>query len=125
MTCLWFVSLCRRHDGTAFVENLNLPLTVNQAKLNVQQILSNSQESQPSTTPLPQVPAKPEVHKSRSVPLLFSFNGKTDGDAKKCWPIDIAVLEDGTPIITDFHNMKIKAFDPSGCVVHHGIALLS
>ena len=98
-------------------ENLNLPLTVNQAKLNVQQILSNSQESQPSTTPLPQVPAKPEVHKSRSVPLLFSFNGKTDGDAKKCWPIDIAVLEDGTPIITDFHNKKIKAFDPSGCVV--------
>jgi hypothetical protein len=27
------------------------------------------------------------------------------------------VLEDGTPIITDFHNKKIKAFDPSGCVI--------
>ena len=58
-----------------------------------------------------------EIQKSKSLPLLFSFNGKTDGDAKKCWPIDVAVLEDGTPIVTDFHNKKLKAFDPSGCVV--------
>lgn len=48
---------------------------------------------------------------------MFSFNGRTDGDAKKCWPLDVAVLEDGTPVITDFHNKKIKAFDRSESVV--------
>lgn len=48
---------------------------------------------------------------------MFSFNGRTDGDAKKCWPLDVAVLEDGTPVITDFHNKKIKAFDATGTVM--------
>lgn len=48
---------------------------------------------------------------------MFSFNGRTDGDAKKCWPLDVAVLEDGTPVITDFHNKKIKAFDATGRVM--------
>lgn len=55
--------------------------------------------------------------KSRTVPMLFSFNGKTDGDAKKCWPLDVTMLEDGTPVITDFHNKKIKAFDATGNVM--------
>jgi hypothetical protein len=51
------------------------------------------------------------------LPLMFSFNGRTDGDAKKCWPLDVAVLEDGTPVITDFHNKKVKAFDATGRVM--------
>lgn len=49
--------------------------------------------------------------------LMFSFNGRTDGDSKKCWPLDVAVLEDGTPVVTDFHNKKIKAFDATGTVM--------
>ncbi|XP_061189281.1 E3 ubiquitin-protein ligase TRIM33-like [Saccostrea echinata] len=55
--------------------------------------------------------------KSKGLPLMFTFNGRTDGDAKKCWPLDVAVLEDGTPVITDFHNKKIKAFDATGTVM--------
>lgn len=116
-SALMFENHSEEHIHQAKSDALNQPLTVNQAKLNVQHILSTNHETQPSTVPHPPVPAKPEIQKAKSVPLLFSFNGKTDGDAKKCWPIDIAVLEDGTPVITDFHNKKIKAFDPSGCVV--------
>ncbi|XP_033759177.1 tripartite motif-containing protein 2-like [Pecten maximus] len=59
----------------------------------------------------------PPQTKSRTVPMLFSFNGKTDGDAKKCWPLDVTMLEDGTPVITDFHNKKVKAFDATGNVM--------
>ncbi|KAJ8316508.1 hypothetical protein KUTeg_006522 [Tegillarca granosa] len=55
--------------------------------------------------------------KSKSTPLLFTINGRTDGDAKKCWPLDVAVLEDGTPVITDFHNKKVKAFSAAGSVM--------
>lgn len=76
-------------------------------------LLTKSLKEEQSVLPI----TSTDIKKSKSLPLLFSFNGKTDGDAKKCWPIDVAVLEDGTPIITDFHNKKLKAFDPSGCVV--------
>lgn len=66
---------------------------------------------------VPKQHAPPPPVKSKAVPLLFAFDGKTDGDAKKCWPLDVAVLEDGTPVITDFHNKKVKAFDASGSVM--------
>lgn len=70
----------------------------------------NKRKSNENVTP--QAPVK-----SKGLPQMFSFNGRTDGDAKKCWPLDVAVLEDGTPVITDFHNKKIKAFDATGTVM--------
>lgn len=117
-----------RDEGMSFkkIESLNSSIPSDSLNGQLQQTPVNSNgnhispsntEPQSNTPPRPLVPAKPDMQKSKSIPLLFSFNGKTDGDSKKCWPIDIAVLEDGTPIITDFHNKKIKAFDPSGCVV--------
>ena len=78
----------------------------------------------------PQTPrAAPNMEKTNAQ-LLCSFNGRTDNDGKKCWPLDVTVLCDGTPVITDFHNKKIKAFDASGMVMSdvllpswpHGIA---
>lgn len=78
----------------------------------------------------PQTPrAAPNMEKTNAQ-LLCSFNGRTENDGKKCWPLDVTVLCDGTPVITDFHNKKIKAFDASGMVMSdvllpswpHGIA---
>lgn len=60
---------------------------------------------------------KPPSSSNHSLTQLCAFNGRTVGDTKKCWPLDVAVLSDGTPVITDFHNKKIKAFDASGNVM--------
>lgn len=78
----------------------------------------------------PQTPRAAPVMEKTSAQLLCSFNGRTENDGKKCWPLDVTVLCDGTPVITDFHNKKIKAFDASGLVMSdvllpswpHGIA---
>ncbi|KAL4228603.1 hypothetical protein ACF0H5_011653 [Mactra antiquata] len=78
----------------------------------------------------PQQPRPAPIMDKTNAQLLCSFNGRTDSDNKKCWPLDVTVLCDGTPVITDFHNKKIKAFDASGMVMcdvllpswPHGIA---
>lgn len=78
----------------------------------------------------PQQPRPAPIMDKTNAQLLCAFNGRTESDNKKCWPLDVTVLCDGTPVITDFHNKKIKAFDASGLVMcdvllpswPHGIA---
>ncbi|KAL3887290.1 hypothetical protein ACJMK2_027233 [Sinanodonta woodiana] len=95
----------------------------------------NDNSTSPPTEELPNSPSESLsspllLHPPSGAKLLISFNGKIEGDKKKCWPLDVAVLDDGTPVITDFHNKKVKAFDVTGnCVAHitlpswpHGIA---
>ncbi|KAK3611357.1 hypothetical protein CHS0354_025885 [Potamilus streckersoni] len=90
--------------------------------------LQPTEERPNSSSESPSFP--PFLHPPSGAKLLISFNGKIEGDKKKCWPLDVAVLDDGTPVITDFHNKKVKAFDVTGnCVAHitlpswpHGIA---
>ncbi|KAH3893687.1 E3 ubiquitin-protein ligase TRIM33-like [Dreissena polymorpha] len=65
----------------------------------------------------PQQPRPTPLMEKTNAQLLCSFNGRTENDGKKCWPLDVTVLCDGTPVITDFHNKKIKAFDASGLVM--------
>ena len=69
----------------------------------------------PETKPLS--PRAAVTQEKTNAQLLCSFNGRTETDNKKCWPLDVAVLDDGTPVITDFHNKKIKAFDATGTVM--------
>ncbi|XP_060568995.1 E3 ubiquitin-protein ligase TRIM33-like [Ruditapes philippinarum] len=78
----------------------------------------------------PKQPRPAPLMDKTNAQLLCAFNGRTESDNKKCWPLDVTVLCDGTPVITDFHNKKIKAFDASGSVMcdvllpswPHGIA---
>ena len=65
----------------------------------------------------PQQPRPAPIMDKTNAQLLCSFNGRTENDNKKCWPLDVTVLCDGTPVITDFHNKKIKAFDATGTVM--------
>lgn len=48
---------------------------------------------------------------------MFLFNGRIDGDVKKCWLLDVVVFEDGIFVIIDFYNKKIKVFDVIGIVM--------
>lgn len=76
--------------------------------------------SPPSSRRVPEKPLSPKAtvtQEKTNAQLLCSFNGRTETDNKKCWPLDVAVLCDGTPVITDFHNKKIKAFDATGTVM--------
>lgn len=76
--------------------------------------------SPPTQRRAPEQPHSPRVaitQEKTNAQLLCSFNGRTETDNKKCWPLDVAVLDDGTPVITDFHNKKIKAFDATGTVM--------
>ena len=76
--------------------------------------------SPPTSRRVPEAPLSPRAavtQEKTNAQLLCSFNGRTDTDNKKCWPLDVAVLDDGTPVITDFHNKKIKAFDATGTVM--------
>ncbi|XP_052805485.1 E3 ubiquitin-protein ligase TRIM33-like [Mya arenaria] len=65
----------------------------------------------------PKQPRPAPIMEKTNAQLLCAFNGRTENDGKKCWPLDVTVLCDGTPVITDFHNKKIKAFDASGAVM--------
>lgn len=84
----------------------------------------------PKSPRSPQAPKPTPITEKTNAQLLCSFNGRTENDSKKCWPLDVTVLCDGTPVITDFHNKKIKAFDATGTVMcdvllpswPHGIA---
>ena len=74
-------------------------------------------ELSPKSPKSPTVPRPTALMEKTNAQLLCSFNGRVETDNKKCWPLDVTVLCDGTPVITDFHNKKIKAFDASGAVM--------
>lgn len=102
------------------------------SKRSTEGILSPTLVRRSEITP-PKSPKQPRpapIMDKTNAQLLCSFNGRTENDNKKCWPLDVTVLCDGTPVITDFHNKKIKAFDATGMVMcdvllpswPHGIA---
>lgn len=102
------------------------------SKRSTEGILSPNLARRSEITP-PKSPKQPRpapIMDKTTAQLLCAFNGRTESDNKKCWPLDVTVLCDGTPVITDFHNKKIKAFDATGMVMSdvllpswpHGIA---